>query len=409
MRFAATVAPITAPPASALGRRREAAVTLVWGALFLNALTFSSLPTVIPIPGPVGQVITQSSLVVAFGLALALNPRVVIRPNIFILLFTLLCLVAVMTSLHNEFIYGSVYRAVRYALFVAVLWLLTPLWGRPENPLLKAHITVLALILGSVVVGLLLSPGAALAYSGRLSGALWPMPPTQVAHYAAVFIGLVSINWLLGLLRGRWAVAALGVSGGMLFATHTRTALLGLGVGLAVAVASLFLGFARVRRVSLIAIAVGLVSAVALAPLLATWLLRGQTTSELGQLTGRTAVWEQVFATPRGFMTTVAGSGMSNASFNGLPIDSNWVATFVDLGLLGITLQVLAILVLLITAVVRPRGQARAAALFLVVYFIAASFTEVGLNAPTTYLLDLTVAASLLARPVEARDTEAAS
>jgi O-antigen ligase len=195
----------------------------------------------------------------------------------------------------------------------------------------------------------------------------------------------------------------------MLFATHTRTALLGLGVGLAVAVASLFLGFARVRRVSLIAIAVGLVSAVALAPLLATWLLRGQTTSELGQLTGRTAVWEQVFATPRGFMTTVAGSGMSNASFNGLPIDSNWVATFVDLGLLGITLQVLAILVLLITAVVRPRGQARAAALFLVVYFIAASFTEVGLNAPTTYLLDLTVAASLLARPVEARDTEAAS
>lgn len=387
---------------------RRAGLSLVWGALFLNSLTFSSLPTVVPIPGPLGQLLTQAALVVAFGLALAQNPRVVIRANIVLLLFTLLCVVAVMTSLHNEFLYGSVYRAGRYCLFVAVLWLLTPLWGRQDNPLLKAHMTVLALVLGSVVVGFLLSPGSALAYDGRLSGALWPMPPTQVAHYAAVFLGLVTISWLLGLLRGRWALAAVAISGGILIATHTRTALLGLLVGLALAIASLFLGYARVRRVSKIAVIATILSTIVLTPLLGTWLLRGQSTSEIGQLTGRTEVWEQVFATPRGFMTSLVGSGMSNASFNGLSIDSSWVASFVDLGLLGITLQVLAVLVLLITAAVRPRGQARAAALFLTAYFIVASFTETGLNSPSAYLLDLTVAAALLARPLRTTAQEGA-
>jgi hypothetical protein len=82
------------------------------------------------------------------------------------------------------------------------------------------------------------------------------------------------------------------------------------------------------------------------------------------------------------------------------------VATFVDLGLIGITLQILAILVLLITAVVRPRGHARAVALFLIFHFIVSSFTEVGLNTPTSRLLDLTVAAALLARPMAGRRAE---
>ena len=56
-----------------------------------------------------------------------------------------------------------------------------------------------------------------------------------------------------------------------------------------------------------------------------------------------------------------------------------------------------AILVfLLITAYFQPRGLRRALALFLVTYCLVASFTEVGFTDVSIYLLDLTVAASLL-------------
>ena len=51
---------------------------------------------------------------------------------------------------------------------------------------------------------------------------------------------------------------------------------------------------------------------------------------------------------------------------------------------------------LLVTAYFKPRGVQRALALFLVTYCLVASFTEVGFTDVSPYLLDLTVAASLL-------------
>ena len=51
---------------------------------------------------------------------------------------------------------------------------------------------------------------------------------------------------------------------------------------------------------------------------------------------------------------------------------------------------------LLVTAYFQPRGVRRALALFLVTYCLVASFTEVGFTDASPYLLDLTVAASLL-------------
>jgi hypothetical protein len=51
---------------------------------------------------------------------------------------------------------------------------------------------------------------------------------------------------------------------------------------------------------------------------------------------------------------------------------------------------------LLVAAYFQPRGLRRALALFLVTYCLIASFTEVGFTDVSAYLLDLTVAASLL-------------
>jgi len=96
---------------------------------------------------------------------------------------------------------------------------------------------------------------------------------------------------------------------------------------------------------------------------------------------------------------------MSNLSYNGLPIDSNWVGTYLDLGLVGVLIEVGLLVVLLVTALIRPSGPSSAVALFLVVYSTFSSITQTGMSGPTVTLLDLAVASSLLIRPrqVDAR------
>ncbi|GAA2143056.1 hypothetical protein GCM10009844_15000 [Nocardioides koreensis] len=369
----------------------------VWGALFFNVLTFIGGQTVLPIPQLVGQLLTQAALMLALVLALAVNPRGVMRPNLFLVLLTMLGVVALMVSIHNVFAFSSTFRACRLAGFVLVLWLLTPWWGRADMVLLRCHRRVLWVILGSVFLGAAIAPGLAFAFEGRLAGVLWPIPPTQVAHYAAVLLGTSTVLWLCRVITGRHMLFTLVAAGAVLVGTHTRTALVACLVGLVVAGASLFLGHVRVRRTSALG-AVGAVGVATLfAPQLTAWALRGQSAEEAGQLTGRTKVWSVVFDTPRPRIEEMFGSGLSNQSFNGLPVDSNWVATYLDQGWFGIIVQATIILVLLLMAATRPRSPQRAVALFLIVYCLTASFTESGLGSTSPYLLDLTVAAALLA------------
>jgi hypothetical protein len=370
----------------------------VWGALFFNVLAFYTVPaTVVAIPSPAGQLMTQASLALALGLALSVNRRILLRPNLFLVLLSVLGIAALAVSIHSEFYIGSVYRSFRLLAFLAVLWLLTPWWGRRDMLLLRLHRRVLWLILGSVLVGAAIAPSLAFEFQGRLSGVIWPIPPTQVAHYSAVVFGTTAVLWMCRVVTGRHALLALSVSGAMLVSTHTRTALVAMVVGLLVAAASLFLGHVRVRRMS----ALGAIGAVMLATVFASeltnWILRGQTTQEAGQLTGRTRVWTAVFEHQRPRLEQLFGSGMSDQSFNGLPIDSNWVATYLDQGWFGLIVQATVILMLLLMAATRERGPQRAAALFLIMYCLVASFTETGLGAPSAYMLDLTVAAALLA------------
>jgi hypothetical protein len=295
-----------------------------------------------------------------------------------------------------------VFRSCRLLLFVAVLWLLSPWWGRRDLLLLRAHLTVIWAVLGSVVVGLLLAPGASMT-DGRLSGLIWPIPPTQVGHYAATAAGLSIVLWLSGLLRRSLALAAVVVAVPMLLLTHTRTALLGLVVGLLIAGLSLFMTRSRVRRVFAAGIAVFAAGALTLSSVVTTWLARGQDSEDLAALTGRRVVWDAILATPRSTLEELFGFGLSNKSFNGLPIDSNWVATYQDQGWFGVALEVLLFLFLLVIAFSRSRGPHKAISLFLIVYCLFASITEAGLDGPSVYMLDLIVAASLLIKPEAVR------
>jgi hypothetical protein len=377
-------------------RRRLRRVQAIWALLILNVLTFyAGAPHILPIPAAAGKMITQFALVAALMLALSVNRPAAVRPSVFILLLSLLAAEAMITSLWAEFLGGAIFRTGRLLVFVFVLWLLTPWWGRRDLLLVKAHLTTIWVVLGSVLLGLFAAPGVAL-HMDRLGGAIWPIPPTQVGHYAAVAAGLSTVLWLSGMLRRELALAAVIVSMPILLLTHTRTALVALLAGVLIAGLSLFTTRSRVRKAFATGLVVLSLGALTLSSVVATWLARGQDDQDLAALTGRRAVWESVLADPRSTFEVLFGFGLSNKSFNGLPIDSNWLATYYDVGVVGVAINAAMLLFLLVAAGFRPQGPKRALALFLVAYCIVASFTETGLSDASPYLLELTLAASLL-------------
>lgn len=379
-------------------RRR---IYAAWGLLYLNTLTF--VPGgILPLPSRIGKVLTQGALPLAILVALTVNPKLKVRPNVFLCLVSLLVLDAVITTLQPQHL-GTVYRTFRLAEFVAALWLLTPWWGRHDMLLLRCHLRWLYVALLLVLLGLLVAPGHALAQNGRLSGAIWPMFPTQVAQYAAVATGLTVVLWLGRLVSGRVALTGITLAVAILLLTHTRTALIGLVAGILVAGLSLFTISARVRRFFAASAVVVSLGVLTVAGFVTTWLARGETAEGLTSLTGRTDFWALVLNLPRTPFQQIFGFGLSNASINGLPIDSNWLASYMMEGLFGVVVCAMMLVFLFTTAFFQPRGVQRALGLFLVAYCTVASFTEVAFADASTYLLNLTVAASLLVMPLTGR------
>jgi O-antigen ligase len=295
---------------------------------------------------------------------------------------------------------GTVYRTFRLAEYVAGLWLLSPWWGRRDMLLVRCHMASLAVVQGTVILGLLVAPGHALA-GHRLGGVLWGIPATEVAHYAAVTAGVAVVLWFGGMLPGRATLLITVAEGLVLVLTHTRTALIALVVGIIAAGLSLSVARVRVRRFFVAAGVIVLVVAAVGAGVLTTWLARGQSTQELTSLTGRTDFWSLVLNLPRTRFQEIFGFGLSNASFNGFPIDSNWLSSYQQEGLFGVVTCAIILLFLLVTAYFQEHGVRRALALFLITYALVASFTEDGFTDVSPYLLDLTLAASLLVPSLE--------
>jgi hypothetical protein len=378
----------------------------IWGLLFFDVLGFTATPAFLPVHSSVAKVLTEGALGLALLLALSLNRRILIRPNLFLGLFTILAATTLMMSVDQYFGFGSMIRAGRLVIFIAVLWLITPWWGRSDFLLCRMHWKALLVVLGSVLLGVALAPHKSFPSIGggrRLSGAFWPIPPTQVAHYAAIFTGLTIVLWLSRAIALRWTALLVVLGVAILVLTHTRTALIGLLAGVLVAGVSLFASRKRARHAFLVAIIVAGIAALSFAPFFSHWFTRGQSTQEVAALTGRTVVWSALLAEPRSEIHILFGYGMSNDSFNGLSIDSSWLSTYLDQGLVGDLLIGSALVLLAILALISPRGPNRAIALFLVVYCAIASYTETGLGDASTYMLDLTVAMSVLMAPLASR------
>jgi hypothetical protein len=380
-------------------RSVQVRVGLAWGLLFFNTLTFFPHTSFLPIPGIVGKGVAQATLPAALLVALTINRKAVVRPNVFLCLVSLLVLGTILTAVSPQ-TFGTLFRTARMTGWVAGLWLLTPWWGRRDLLLVRCYLVALWVALGSVLVGLFVSPGHALA-NGRLTGAVWPIPPTQVAHYAAVAIGLIVVLWFCGYMRGRITIIAVAVGGFVLVLTHTRTALAALIASLLVAGLSLIVAKARVRKLFAAGGAIAAIAIMSSSAAIATWLARGQSAQGLDNLTGRTEVWGPLLSFPRDKFQEIFGFGLSNASFNGFPIDSNWMSSYEQEGLYGVVLCAIILVFMLVTAYFQPRGVRRALALFLVTYCLVASFTEDGFTDVSPYLLDLTLAASLLIPSLE--------
>ncbi|MFB7591622.1 O-antigen ligase domain-containing protein [Streptomyces sp. NPDC056169] len=411
-RFALPGGQDTADSASTADRRPGAApgpagtpkaVGIAWALLALNTLGSAGAKTVVPLPRSLIQMATMGALVVAFGLALALNLRLRIRPSAFVFLLTLLLVPSVIASVQPDVGFGSLFRCARLALFVGTLWLLSRWWDGTLT-FVRYHIRMYFAVLALVAVGLVVAPGTAMPeyYGGRLVGALWPLTPPQIGQYAAVIIGLAVLLLLGRRTTGAAAAAVIVPSAVLLAMTHTRTATLGLLIGLALAIGSLVLTSAAARRFFAWAVLCAAVAAVVFSSALRSWFLRGQSQENFANLTGRAKVWDALLAAPRTTGEKIFGTGLGDKSFDGLPIDNSWLAVYDEQGLIGVTLVAAMIIVLGGVALLRPPSLPRACAIFLISYCALSSYTEVGLGDASAYLLHLTLAASLLVAPAAA-------
>ncbi|MER7533871.1 O-antigen ligase domain-containing protein [Streptomyces sp. NPDC097704] len=376
-------------------------VGAAWALLALNVLGSAGAKTVVTIPRSLIQMVTMGALVGAFTLALTANLRLRIRPSAFVFLLTLLLVPSLISSVDVGA--GALFRCARLALFVGTLWLLSRWWDGSLR-FVRYHIRMYFAVLVLVAAGLVISPGTAMPeyYGGRLVGALWPLTPPQIGQYSAVVIGL-SVLLLLGRRTTLTGAAVVVVPSFVLLAmTHTRTATLGMIIGLVLAIGSLFLTSAAARKFFGWTVLCASVGAVVFGSALRTWFLRGQSQENFSNLTGRAKVWDSLLSAPRTTGDTVFGLGLGDKSWDGLPIDNSWLAVYNEQGLLGVAVVAAFLLALGGIALLRPPSLSRACAIFLISYCVISSYTEVGLGDASAYLLHLALAASLLAAPAPA-------
>ena len=337
-------------------------------------------------------------------MALTVNRRVIVRPNVFLCLVSLLVIEAMVTTLQPQHL-GTVYRTFRLAEFVAALWLLTPWWGRRDLLLVRCH---LASLVRGARLGASRPPGGARPChraEGRLTGVLWPMS----AHAGRALCGGHARAGGRALARrpgarpghpGCVTVATVA----MLILTHTRTALAGLVAGILVAGLSLFAAKARVRKFFAAGSVVVSIVIMTLSSVVTTWLARGRARSKLTDSHRPDQRLGVSFSRlPRNKFQEIFGFGLSKR-FVQWPPHRQQLARLLPDGraLWGGHLRDDAAVPVRDRLLPATRRPARSRPVPRDVLPVA-SFTEVGFTDASTYLLDLTLAASLLVPPLIGR------
>src|SRR5215813_2243779 len=86
-------------------REVERRVQIAWSLLVLNVLTFQAGGSILHIPSFAGKAIPLALIVM-----LSINRRLIIRPNVFLCLMSLLAIEAILTATTAQYLRGTTYR-----------------------------------------------------------------------------------------------------------------------------------------------------------------------------------------------------------------------------------------------------------------------------------------------------------
>jgi O-antigen ligase len=428
----ASTVSLRTPPFGLVGRPPLRRLTCIVALLVLSSIELNNPHALLPMPNVVEQALKLTFLLVALALTVRDNWSLRLVPGIPVLVaVTVLAASTMVPVLAGVAGMDSLVRASRLCLLVLIAWLLSP-WALAVDgmELARAQFTTYALLTAVFLTQGALFPGAAHEPPvGRLRGVLPACDPPRVAEIAAVTAGLAVLLCAGRLLGPRLSLAIFVMALATLLATHTRTALTSLGLGLVIALLSLFRESRRARMVfTLMALASAVALVLAWNPINA-YLLRGQNEQELSTLTGRRVVWAAVpKAQPPGIARWF-GIGLGPKKLDGrpfvdgwpsshrlpgipittqpggFPIDSGWLAAYREQGYVGVGLTAGIILAVIVGALRLRRGPARAVALFLATVVAVSTITETGVSEASPYLLHLMFAGLLIegARRAERR------
>ncbi|MCU1510029.1 MAG: hypothetical protein JWQ12_2294 [Glaciihabitans sp.] len=286
---------------------------------------------------------------------------------------------------------ADVVLTVRLFLTLATILFVIRTWPAAAvlNSLMAAVATIAAI---AAVSGL---PGA--AGGGRLGGITPPLNPNEIALLA----GLPFVALLHRLVSGPGsrgaAFIAAAILGGIVVATGSRTALVGIIVAALVILATR----RTVRRSSaivLLALVPVLYAVLTFTDLASQVISRGEAVGRIATLNSRTIAWDAVLSTPPGEWSRWWGTGLATTQvrvsgqyWDYQVLDSSWISVLAQFGVLGV---VLLALWAVSTTVAAAHSQLRSGvALPLVVFILVRSTVESGLvDSSTTFVVFFTLA-----------------
>jgi hypothetical protein len=353
---------------------------------------------VVPIPTRVEQLGTALALAGAVYLAYRNNPRFRLEGSWPVAMYALVPLVALGAPLAGAGGLGTVFRAGRFGVALVALALVAPVWRRDPWLLANAHARVLRIMVGLALAWF--AVGLGVNQEGRLIAQVPALPPPQIGQYAGVLVGLCVLQLVTRAPRlprtGLWAACGMAA----LLLSKTRTPLIAGTIALALAVLLLGLSHVRARRVLAALVLAGPLLFLVLAPFVQSYLRRDQTDVLLSTLTGRTSAWAKVHAFPRTGFQELFGVGYGDKSIDGMPIDNGYLATYHEVGKVGLVVVVAILAVLAARALVETAPANRAVAVFLVTFVAIASYTETGIGDMSAYVMHLVLAGALVVVPI---------
>jgi len=374
--------------------RRTAA--LVWILVFGSCLAWTGEPDfVIILPPRVEQLGTAIAVILAFWLALKLNPRLKLRGSWPVWLYALLPILALMPVLSGSAGgLGTVARASRFLFALLALALLSPVWRSDPWVIVNAHARALRLCVGAALISLCVGLGQ--NGEGRLISQVPALQPPQIGQFAGVLVGMTAIQTLSRSPRMPRCLLWMALGMAALLLSKTRTPLIAGAVALGLAILLLAVSHSRARELVVSLVLLGPALFLVMEPAVEAFLSRGQNDELLSTLTGRTKAWARVHTFPRTGFQELFGIGYGDKSIDGLPIDNGYLATYHEAGKIGLVIVCTAIAVILLRAFAYPKAANRALSIFLLAFVVVASYTETGIGDMSAYVMHILLAGILL-------------